>query len=340
VFDKAAYLALKRELMTRPRTLVSVAVFGEIVALMALALWLAGRSWPEYLVSQLLLAVAFFQSFGLLHECVHNIAAPKAWVNDLLGHLASLGCFLPFFPWRSIHQQHHLWTGHLDRDPTLGAIRAWRAAGSVPPLLRLAWRTWIPIAALVQHVVFWTYPLKLLRKRPDDSKQLLRSLFSVLFLIAGYAVILPLVARQVPLAHLFPALVIYLVTCELVNLPHHLGAPLTNQRLSPWEQWQSTRTCVYPRGVAEFFVLNFNLHIEHHIFPFLPWYKLRAARARLRNLLGGDYAEEMGVRWNFRHRRDDMNVVVFAANPAKNPAAESSAPTSVAAPVTSASLQA
>jgi omega-6 fatty acid desaturase (delta-12 desaturase) len=326
-FGKPEYLALKQSLSVRPRALISVAVLFEVIALGALAVWLSTGRWPAYLLSQFVLATAFFQAFALLHECAHGNAARATWLNVCLGHLASVACFLPFYPWRYIHQQHHAWTGTLAHDPSLAALRDWRRTGAVPPLVRASWRGWVPLAAFIQHVVFWTYPLKLIRCSGDRSqlrRQLIRCAGSVAFIAATYVVAFAAVrsysahaahtdhATHLSIWTFGPALLLYLVACELVNLPHHVGAPLFEQRLPPWEQWRTTRSCLYPRGVSEFFLLNFNFHIEHHVFPFLPWYRLRAARVTLRKALGPDYQQEVGIDWNLRHRTASMNDVVFA----------------------------
>jgi omega-6 fatty acid desaturase (delta-12 desaturase) len=311
-FDKAQFLVLKRVLMTRPRTLVSVAVLASIAGFGALALWLAGGSWPAYLASQLLLAIVFFQGFGLLHDCGHNTASPTDWVNVAFGHIASVVCFLPFYPWRYIHQQHHLWAGNLQRDPVLAAIRRWTAVGKVPAVLGWGWRLWLPLLAPVQHVVFWLYPLKLASLPQRDWRQLLRCTASVLFLGAAYLALFALVGEHLPPSHFVPALLIYMLAAELVNLPHHVGAPLSTERLPPWRQWISTRTCVFPRGVAEFCMLNFNFHVEHHVFPFLPWYRLRAAQRLLRQAIGAPYQEEVGIGWSVRNRARPLDQVIIS----------------------------
>jgi fatty acid desaturase len=86
--------------------------------------------------------------------------------------------------------------------------------------------------------------------------------------------------------------------------------PTTDRKLPLWEQAHSTRSCYYPRGISEFLVLNFNFHIEHHLFPTLPWYRLRRARALVKPVLGDGYTEEVGVTWNLRRRAEDMGRVL------------------------------
>jgi omega-6 fatty acid desaturase (delta-12 desaturase) len=114
-------------------------------------------------------------------------------------------------------------------------------------------------------------------------------------------------------------LVLFLAMEELVNLPHHVGMPSFAERLPPWEQHRATRSCHYPPGLSELVVLNFNFHVEHHLFPGLPWFRLRKARALLQETLNGQYEECAGASWNLRHRGRPLELLVtgYRARPGK-----------------------
>jgi fatty acid desaturase len=103
---------------------------------------------------------------------------------------------------------------------------------------------------------------------------------------------------------------LYLIAEELVNLPHHIGMPTSSTKLTAWDQHRVTRSCYYPIGLSELFVLNFNFHVEHHLFPSLPWYRLRAARELLRPELDQGYHEAVGLEWNVRNRRRGLEEIV------------------------------
>jgi omega-6 fatty acid desaturase (delta-12 desaturase) len=80
--------------------------------------------------------------------------------------------------------------------------------------------------------------------------------------------------------------------------------------LPVWQQHMPTRTCDYPRGLSELLVLNFNFHVEHHVFPTLPWYRLRSARTLLKPALGTDYREAHGLRWHIQQRKRSLTKVM------------------------------
>ncbi len=316
MFGKAEYVTLKRSLSFEPSTAITLLVWTGTITLVGLALLMlraGGRG--AYLLSQLLLVTAFFQSFALLHECGHGSAFSRPWMNTVFGHLASVLCFLPYFPWKFIHQAHHVWTGNVDRDPTMRALRVWRERGKVPGPVSFGWRSWIPIMAVFQHVVFWTYPLRLLQARGVSRGQLLRCASSVAFLAGAYLVVAQVQPGLLTFTNFGPALVTYLVVVELVNLPHHVGMPTHEGRLPLWEQWVTTRSCYYPPVVSEFFTLNFNFHTEHHLFPALPWYRLRRARRLLKEVAGRSYHEERGVSWNLSRRRRPFAQIVLGTDP-------------------------
>lgn len=321
--DRATYLRLKARLDFRRSYLVTLAMIGVDLGLFALGLWMiarGGTGW--FLAAQPIFATVFFRSFGLLHEAGHGNCSSRRWLNSLTGHYASILCFIPFFPWKDLHQKHHVWAGNADRDPTMRNLKVWRDAGRVPWLVRFGWRSWVPLAALAQHVVFLAYPLRLVR---EDRSKIPEAAFSVLVLplaYAGFYVVAPALFHPLNFA---PALVLYLVAEELVNLPHHADLCTWPGRLPLWEQGKATRSCYYPPGVSEFFVLNFNFHTEHHFFPSLPWYRLRAARRLVKEALGAGYREAIGVAWNVNNRGADLQRLVAGggwADPAREATAD------------------
>jgi fatty acid desaturase len=311
---REAYGRIKATLDFRRHYGVTAAMLAIDIALLGLGVSLVDRdSTLAFLLAQPIFATVFFRSFGLLHEAGHGNCSSKRWLNDLTGHWASILCFTPFLPWRDLHQKHHVWAGNAARDPTMRNLKVWREAGKVPWLVRFGWRSWIPLAALAQHVVFWSYPFRLVR---EDRSKLLPSAFSVLLLPAAYAAAYLAAPALFHPANFAPAFLIYLVAEELVNIPHHVDLCTFDGRLPLWAQAAATRSCYYPVGLSEFFVLNFNFHTEHHFFPSLPWYRLRRARPLVKAALGNAYHEAIGIRWNLAHRSESIERAVFGTRSA------------------------
>ncbi len=306
-FTKDEYEAIRAQLTFRPSILAALLTLTLNAVLLALAVHLiSGHAPLGYVAAQLLLPLVWFQAFSILHDCGHGSFTTNRTANIWIGHYASVLCFLPFFPWKYIHTEHHVWAGNADKDPGLALVRRARATGTLPWLIRAAWRTWVPLGGFAQHIVYWSYPITALRRGALSRDKLLRCVFSVSWLALAYALLAHFFPTIVAVRVLWPAFVLYLFVVELVNIPHHSGLTSVTDRLPLWLQYQSTRTCDYPPIVSELLALNFNLHIEHHLFPNLPWYRLRAARRLLRPALGARYRETHSIGWHIEQRKHSL----------------------------------
>ena len=312
MISKDEYVRIRSKLNTTPSFAPTLAILLLDAALMAaVAVLLRSGGAASFVLSQVLLAIVFFNSFSIVHECGHGSASRHAWLNTLVGHYASTFCFIPYFPWKYIHQKHHAWTGNLDRDPVLKSLRAWRRTG-VPGLVGLCWRTWIPLGALLQHAVYLSYPWVMWRSGEMTPRKALRTFGSILWMAASFVALRHIAPDIVRFTHVAPAILLFLVAEELVNIPHHVGTSTFEEKLPIWEQYRATRSCYYPSGLSELLVLNFNFHIEHHLFPMLPWFRLRQARKLLKEALAGDYREAVGIGWNISNRGRSLQSIVSA----------------------------
>src|SRR5579871_2028602 len=133
--NKSQYLAWKDQLSFAPRLAVTVGVLAVDIALAATALWMifgVQKGWPFW-TGQALLALFYFHNFAILHEAGHGNVHRRDAVNVAIGHYASLFCFLPFYGWRYIHQEHHTWTGNAEKDPTMKQILRIKQRKQIPP---------------------------------------------------------------------------------------------------------------------------------------------------------------------------------------------------------------
>jgi fatty acid desaturase len=228
-------------------------------------------------------------------------------VNTLTGLFASTLCCLPYHPWKYVHAEQHAWAGTLKRDPSLSLLRTYRRPDHASPtrwIVELGWRTGLPILGFCQQIVFWAYPLSDGAQRRLDRGKLLRCVGSVAFLSMTYTTLHAAFPSLFRLHNFALGAALYLVLVEVVNFPHHLGMDLFEEettRLPLWEQWRVTRSCYYAPAWS-LVLLNFNFHIEHHLFPDLPWHELRHARELVRAALDRRYEESVGAWWTLHHR--------------------------------------
>jgi fatty acid desaturase len=223
--------------------------------------WLAAV--PLYVV-----AAASLHGVSLFtHEGVHGtLSANRQWNRAL-----AIACALPvlqnYSAYRVLHLKHHL---HLGRE------------GDPDHYPNYTDWTWL------EFLMHWTrllvgYPVYIVaipilgyrQGKADERRWILFEAF-LLFVLAG--VVSALVPGEILLhAWLIPMLLINTMVnirgmSQHTFLQHHSDAI------------RGTRS-ILTNPVTAFFMCNENYHLEHHLFPGVPWYNLRRLHAALRREL-------------------------------------------------------
>lgn len=302
-------MAIKKQLcFDKPFAPTALLLLADAVLFVVAFYLLTLPSTAAFIASQMMLALFFFHNFGILHEAVHGNLHKKRWVNNAVGHYASIFCFTAYFPWRYMHQKHHVWAGSLNKDPTMRILEKMKEKGEIPKFYRIAWFLWLPLPAAAQHLLFWFYPLRVLKEGTNDQSFFRSSIISSVFLILCYGAFIYYFSFAWLLQNIGLAILLYFLLTEIINLPHHMNVPVfvSGERLSklhPWQQHVTTRSCPYPGVLSEIITLNFSLHIEHHYFPSLPWYRLKGLRDIIKPLLVDEYKEVSDFGWNIEKRK-------------------------------------
>jgi fatty acid desaturase len=264
----------------RPDNRAGFATFIVAVGGTTLAVALSLRDgWAPWVAGQALLAVMLVQWFAILHECGHDTLFGARRHNLLAGRVAGFFAGIPFASWVRVHGRHHKWTGWQDLDPTTASL-APRARGRIErTIVNVCWRCWIPLFALLYRASnYWHLP-RLLRMFPKRADR--RAITSdVVVLLAVYGGIVTLAGPAVLLRAAGLGVLLSLVIQDLLILSQHTHIP---QRIShgaavrPFpalEQEPFTRSLRLP-PLASRFVLHFDAHELHHMYPFVPGYHLR-----------------------------------------------------------------
>jgi acyl-lipid omega-6 desaturase (Delta-12 desaturase) len=278
--------------------------------LLACGYLLCRQNWISYLTAQALLPVLFFRSFSQMHEAVHGNLSKHRWVNDAVGVAAGVFSFFPFESWKRLHLEHHFWAGNIEKDPSSKMRKDYNPKQVLKyRVLSLIWRSWIPILGFLQMVVFWIYPLQQLGNATYRTRTKVLVAVSVMIPVITYSAIFLYLPQLCTVAKIGPALLVYLVMLEVINFPHHMDVPAFDGpgKLPILQQHRVTRSSFYPRWFARHFLLNFNFHTEHHLFPTLPWHQLDRARPLIKAALGADYNESLGNAWILKNRNLDLN---------------------------------
>jgi fatty acid desaturase len=284
------------------------------IALVSVSWWLfISQSVSLRLAAIVLLAMAMLHCYLLLHEATHGALAKRRALNNSIGHITGWLIVLPFLPRQSSHVMHHVWAGHPVGDPANARMIA-RFRVLTPRAafwINLIWRTWLPMFALNDRIGLWKVGLT---GSPNATRGRLRmERQSIFYAVIGYVLLalglwLNGTLRQF-LEWYLPALFLLLMLEELINLPHHAEAPLLANDEPPlplFEQHKVSHSCRSIPFWSRFALLNFNLHVAHHLFPTAPWYCLPKLSQEIDKYCDGcatGTAQTDEFRWSLTRRR-------------------------------------
>ena len=231
--------------------------------------WFALGSWW---------AVPAFAVYGALyggaadsrwHEMGHGTAFRTRWLNDVVYYVAAFMLLREPTVWRWSHARHHSDTIVVGRDPEIAFPRPawpWRTVSTflgvrtIPPML---WR-------MVRHATGRLDADTEDLVPPDERAKVVREARVFVAILAGVTAWSVIAGSIVPL--LYVGLPTWYGTWLLVffGLTQHAGLQedVLDHRLN-------TRT-VYMNPVFRFLYSNMNYHVEHHIFPTVPYHALPA----------------------------------------------------------------
>ena len=222
------------------------------------------------------LAVPFFVVYGVLygtssdsrwHESLHGSAFKTSWMNNALYQLASFMQIWNPVIWRWSHMRHHTDTTIVGRDREIGTMR--------PPQMILMALNLIGLTSVPQNLAILVRHARN-RFTPDERDfvpelELPKATMVARIHVAIYlgVVILCILTRSI-----LPAMLIglpraygvwFLLT---IGLPQHVGLAedVLDHRLN-------SRTFLLPAPVR-FLYWNMNYHVEHHMYPLVPYHAL------------------------------------------------------------------
>lgn len=218
----------------------------------ALGVWATGiaivRDVP--VLGVILAALAAYVAFTPMHEAAHRSLARARWLNEVAGRLAVVPLFGPFPAVRYIHLEHHKHTNDPVADPD-----HWSGRGP-------AWL--LPLRWLTQDLHYYVVYLR--RARPWRERievvGTLAALVAVAVVLAAHGY-----ATEVVLGWLVPArLAIGVLAFAFDYLPHRPHEVTAKQ-----DRLRATRA--FEGRVALIASLGQSLHLVHHLYPGVPFYR-------------------------------------------------------------------
>lgn len=262
--------ALMRQLMQRNNLWAGLHVTSWFAALIVTG-WLGHRAWGSWW------AVPAFLVYGILygsmsdsrwHECGHRTAFRTKWINDVVYYIASFMVFREPESWRWSHARHHSDTIIVGRDNEISFKR------QVPVfryVLEMIGITGVPaeFKKLVRNSV-GIFPADQRDYQPAEtlntSKWASRAYLLVIATVIGIALwaesFEPLMYTVLPSFYGR----FYMV---VLGITQHAGLAedVTDHRLN-------TRT-IYMNPLNRWIYWNMNYHVEHHMYPSVPFHQLK-----------------------------------------------------------------
>jgi fatty acid desaturase len=229
------------------------------------------------------IAVPFWLAYGVLygsacdsrwHECGHGTAFRTPWKNDVVYHIASFQVMRNPINWRWSHARHHTDTIIVGRDAEIAwmhPIKLWLKALAYVGVRE----TWQSLGTLARNAM---------GKLSDDEKDYIpeserpKAVFWARVHMAVYAVTV-LVALGMFLSGMgWKSVIPFLLIggprmygawhMIMTGLLQHggLAEDVLDHRLN-------SRT-VYMNPVSRWIYWNMNYHVEHHMFPMVPYHAL------------------------------------------------------------------
>lgn len=229
-------------------------------------------------------AVPIFFVYGTLygslsdarwHECGHGTAFATPWMNTVVYHLASFMDIREAISWKWSHTRHHSDTIIVGLDPEIAYPRPtpfWKIALECFAVLSV-WKEWKKIALNVVGR-FTAEELEYLPEAERPKAVRTARVYVAIYLAVLLAVIVT--------GSIEPAMYVVLPTfygrwlLVLYGTTQHAGLAedVLDHRLN-------TRT-VYMNRLNRFCYLNMNYHVEHHMFPNVPYHALPALHDAVR----------------------------------------------------------
>lgn len=236
-------------------------------------------SWIAWAAGQLLLALMLVQWFVILHECGHESLFRTRRFHAFAGRIAAFFALIPYHAWTRVHARHHKWTGWQDLDPTTESLVARPLGRAERSLVNVCWRLWIPLFSVLYRATnYWHVPrlLRMFPRRGDRmaiarDAAILVALYSVMIFWIGAAPMLRIAGAALLLSLVVEDL---LILSQHTHVPQHVSGGAAVKPFAAMEQEPFTRSLRLPRLVSTF-VLHFDAHELHHMYPFVPGYHLR-----------------------------------------------------------------
>lgn len=206
------------------------------------------------------------------HDAWHHNLFPRPWQNEIYGHLFSLLFGVSFSAARHAHLRHH-WYNRTERDPDAYNV------GAAGPLVKVQFYAVVFLGLVLAPIHFGIlYPLAFYERR---------ALPRHLAELCSYALVYFAIFRFVlaPRGLVPIAIAVWLVPLAFAT-PWNGLKSIADHFANTWKGDRfHTATTVRTTALWSWLWNGLNYHLDHHLFPRVPGYRLARIHARIRPVL-------------------------------------------------------
>ena len=235
--------------------------------------------WPSWI------SVPFFLAYGMLygsstdsrwHECGHGTAFKTRCMNDAVYYIACFMIMRDPTVWRWSHTRHHTDTIIVGRDPEIAIMRPTVILKVILSFFAIP-QTWASIKSMISHA-FGHVTAEEATFIPEMERGKVYLVSRVTLLIHLSVIVFSIyIGSILPMLFIGPLPTMYGAWVHVMTgITQHggLAENVLDHRLN-------SRT-VYMNPVLRFIYWNMNYHIEHHMFPMVPYHALPALHEELK----------------------------------------------------------
>ena len=191
------------------------------------------------------------------HEGVHGTIHKNIWVNNFIGSLSGYIVLQTMAGYRVLHLKHHKYL-NINGDP--GLLKTYVSNKFI--IVAMEWGY-----LLFGYVAFLSViPYQGFKQGTKKDKILIIKDLVFIFLISG------LIINFLPLSWLIHGWLIPMVFVHFMMNVRGMSQHLMLE--DHHDPYNGARTII-AHPIVDFFLCNENYHIEHHLYPSIPWYNLK-----------------------------------------------------------------
>jgi fatty acid desaturase len=268
---------LSPELRTEIRSLYSVRPWANLILLLYPAAWICSIAmmqrwpvWPIRVAGIVVIAISVQAMGTLMHEALHGNLFRSPFLDRWIGFALGVPTFFSASAYKVTHLNHHRYTrSERDMDEFSYACSTQRQ------YVALFYASFLVGSLLYMFAVaFKAYSMA-----SQNSRRRIVAEYSLMLLAYAAAVSFAIVMRHPEWLFWYwlAPICVAVVLSNIRALAEHMGTSGAGDAML------KTRT-VTSNPLVSFLMLNLNYHLEHHLFPAVPWYNLRRIHRLLKPL--------------------------------------------------------